>query len=904
MKIKFDSNQQYQRDAIDAVLGLFDGQPLSSGAFEFALSDVGTLAGLTELGLGNQLALDETAFLRNLQMVQQTNNLPVSDALDGMNFSVEMETGTGKTYVYLRSIFELHQRYGFSKFIIVVPSVAIREGVITSLRLMKEHFQTLFGNVAFDSWVYDSKQYSKLRQFAQSNTLQILVMNIDAFNKQANNVIHQDKDQLSGRKPIEFVQAAQPIVVLDEPQNMESEQAKKAIASLNPLCTLRYSATHRNKYNLVYKLDPVQAYDLKLVKRIEVSSVLDDPDFNQPYIQVQSISATKTKVTAKLSIDINEKAGPQRKSISISAGGVDLFDKSNARGNYAGHIVDEIRAPSPQSSPGGGGGNRLSPSGGKAGTFPAADGYVSFTNGLVLYVGQTHGGRGDDVMRVQIRETVREHFDKELRIKKLLPDIAGADARLKVLSLFFIDRVANYAAEDGKIRHWFIEAYKELATLPKYRELSPLPVDKVHNGYFAAYKGIPKDTRGDTAADDDAYALIMQDKERLLSPDEPLRFIFSHSALREGWDNPNVFQICTLNETKSEIKKRQEIGRGLRLPVLESGERCFDASINRLTVIANEHYDEFAAKLQTEIEDECGVKFEGRIVNKKEVRTAKLKQGWRLNEDFKELWSRIKHKTRYAVDYQTPVLIERAANNLAARDKITKSRMSVQKGGIGMSGEGVGTQLLSVREAEADDYRAINVPDLLGYLQTKTELTRKTISEILIRSARLNEVQHNPQQFLEQAQQAIETELRGLMIDGIKYEKINGQEYEMLLFEEREVFGTDLNQVLVENSIYEEVFIDSEVEREFAEAMSTRTDIKLFVKLPGWFMIDTPIGTYNPDWAIVKENDAKVYLVRETKSTKDQLKLRGSEWAKIQCGKAHFETLNVDFAHVISAADV
>jgi type III restriction enzyme len=249
-------------------------------------------------------------------------------------------------------------------------------------------------------------------------------------------------------------------------------------------------------------------------------------------------------------------------------------------------------------------------------------------------------------------------------------------------------------------------------------------------------------------------------------------------------------------------------------------------------------------------------------------------------------------------------LIDRAARNLAARDKIAQSRMRVQKGGIGMSGEGVGTQLLSVREAEADDYRTINVPDLLGYLQTKTELTRKTIAEILIRSGRLNEVQHNPQQFLEQAQQAIEAELRGLMIDGIKYEKINGQEYEMLLFEEREIFGSDLNQVLVKNSIYDEVFVDSEVEREFAEAMSTRTDIKLFIKLPGWFMIDTPIGTYNPDWAIVKENDAKVYLVRETKSTKDQLKLRSSEWAKIQCGKAHFDTLQVDFSHITNAMEV
>ena len=876
MKIKFDGNQLYQREAIDAALGLFDGQPLSSGAFEFDMA-AGTLSGLTELGFGNQLALDESAVLRNLHLVQETHSLPKAAQIEGMNFSVEMETGTGKTYVYLRSIFELYQRYGFSKFIIVVPSVAIREGVITSLRLMKEHFQTLFGNVPFDSWVYDSKQYSKLRQFAQSNTLQILVMNIDAFNKKDVAVIHQEKDQLSGRRPIEFVQAARPIVVMDEPQNMETPAAKEAIASLNPLCTLRYSATHRNVYNLIYKLDPVKAYDMKLVKRIEVSSVLDDPDFNQPFIQVQTISATKTKVTAKLMLDVNDKAGPQRKSITISAGGIDLFDKSNERSNYAGHVVDEINA---------------------------ADGFVSFTNGLVLYVGQTHGGRSDDVMRVQIRETVREHFEKELRIRKLLPGIAGADARLKVLSLFFVDRVANYAAEDGKIRHWFIEAYKELATQPKYRELSPLPVEKVHNGYFAAYKGIPKDTRGDTAADDDAYALIMQDKERLLSPDEPLCFIFSHSALREGWDNPNVFQICTLNETKSEIKKRQEIGRGLRLPVLENGERCFDTSINRLTIIANEHYDEFAKKLQTEIEDECGVKFEGRIVNKKDTRVAKLKPGWRLNEDFKELWQRIKHKTRFAVEYQTPVLVERASKNLAAKEKISASKISIQKSEIQISGAGLDTKLLTVREAEAKDYKAIRVPDLLSYLQAKTELTRKTLAEILIQSGRLSEVQHNPQQFMEQAQQAIEAELRSLMIDGIKYEKINGQEYEMLLFEEREIFGTDLNKVLVENSIYEEVFVDSEVERAFAEAMSTREDIKLFIKLPGWFMIDTPLGTYNPDWAIVKEEDSKVYLVRETKSTMDELKLRASEWAKIQCGKAHFDTLGVDFSHVINASEI
>ncbi len=875
MKIKFESNQPYQRAAIDAVMGLFNGQPLKAGAYSLNLAAPTEL--ISELGLGNQLGLDDDALLANLQAGQREQQLPISGELAGRNFTVEMETGTGKTYVYLRTIFELHQRYGFAKFIIVVPSVAIREGVVTSLRLMREHFQHLYENEAFDGWVYDSRQFAKLRQFAQSNTLQILVMNIDAFNKQANNVIYQERDQLSGRRPIEFVQAARPIVILDEPQNMESEQARKAIDQLAPLCTLRYSATHRHLYNLVYKLDPVRAYDLKLVKRIDVASVLDDPDFNQPFVQVQGISATKTQVSAKLLLDVSGKAAPQRKSVTIKGSGADLFELSGQRANYAGYVVDEISA---------------------------ADGYVSFENGLVLYVGQSHGGRTDEVMRAQVRETVREHLDRELKIARSLPTIAGATARLKVLSLFFIDRVVNYAAEDGKIRYWFTDAYRELAALPKYAGLALPPVELVHNGYFAAYKGIPKDTRGDTAADDEAYELIMRDKERLLSPDEPLRFIFSHSALREGWDNPNVFQICTLNETRSEIKKRQEIGRGLRLPVMENGERCRDESINRLTVIANEHYEEFARQLQTEIEEECGVSFAGRITNKKETRTAQLVPGWRLNPDFKALWDRIKPRTRYAVTYDTTKLIELAAQNLAARDKLKPARLSVQKSSVTMTDEGLETQLLSVREAEVPLMLPLPMPDLLGYLQQKTELTRRTLAEILIRSGRLEEVKRNPQQFLEQAQQAIETELKQLLVAGIKYERIAGQEYEMLLFEEKEITSALANMVEVDNSLYDVVAVDSDVERKFAEAMSSRQDIRLFVKLPSWFMIPTPLGTYNPDWAIVKEGDEKLYLVRETKGSKDELKMRATEWAKIQCGKAHFAELGVDYDTVVTAAEV
>ena len=886
MQIKFDSNQQYQLDAVNAIVDIFDGQPLAASSFEIRMEDMGSQL-FSELGLGNQLVLDDETVLKNVQSIQTRNEFEqLSERLETIpakgvdgedrhfhNFSVEMETGTGKTYVYLRSVFELHQRYGFKKFIIVVPSIAIREGVLGSIRLTKEHFKTLYG-VEPEAQVYDSKQVSRLRQFATANTLQILVMNIQAFDKKDIAVIHKENDRLSGRRPIEFIQHSHPIVLMDEPQNMESENAKNAIASLNPLCTLRYSATHRNPYNLMYRLDPVKAYDLKLVKRIEVASVLDENEFNQPFIEVESITATASQVTAKLKIDVNGGNAPQRKSIKITKSGVDLFDLSNEREQYRGYIVSEIRFD---------------------------DKSVTFDNGITIYEGQSFGGRTDDVMRVQVRETVKEHFEKELRINRVMPN----GSKLKVLSLFFIDRVANYYSDDGKIRKWFIESYNEISVMPKFKELNPLPVEKVHNGYFASDKSGFKDTKEgrDTAADDEAYELIMRDKERLLSQDEPLRFIFSHSALREGWDNPNVFQICTLNDTKSEIKKRQEIGRGLRLPVMENGERCFDSNINRLTVIANESYDDFAKKLQTEIEEECGVKFEGRISNKRDRRTAKLKEGWRLNEDFKELWSRIKHKTRYAVNFDTADLIREGGKKLFEMPKIEPAKIIVSKSGVNITKEGLDTTLLSVGEAKLEVLEN-KIPDILSYLQSKTELTRSTIAEILIASGRLGEIKVNPQQFMDYALSSIQDELKRLMVSGIKYEKIEGQEYEMLLFEEKEIIGYLTNMIEVDNSIYDVVVWDSAVEREFAEAMSQREDVRLFIKLPPWFKVDTPLGSYNPDWAIVKHNDEKVYLVRETKGTSDQLQLRPTEFAKIKCGKAHFEEVSVDYDWIEKASEV
>lgn len=522
MKIQFDGAQEYQQEAIAAVVDLFSGLPLAQGKFEVNLQ-AGDLLG--ELGRGNLLTLSDEALLANLREVQQRNGLPVSEALEGRNFSVEMETGTGKTYVYLRTIYQLYTRYGLSKFIIVVPSIAIREGVLTSIRLMREHFAALYDNTPVEAQVYDSKQVSRLRGYATANTLQILVLNIQAFDK-ASTIMQKDNDRMSGRRPIDFLQATCPIVIIDEPQNMESPSAKKAIASLNPLCTLRYSATHRNLYNLVYRLGPVRAYDLNLVKKIVVNSVVEEGDFNRPFIGVESISATRTKVTAKIKIDVQASSGPARKVVTVK-GDESLVALSGGREIYDGYVIEEI---------------------------DAGNGFVSFTNGQRIGIGEEQGSDRDAVMRTQVREAIREHFEKELKIYRSLPE----GRRIKVLSLFFIDRVANYAPAEGKIRQWFEECYRELAGRPDYQVLKPLPVATVHDGYFAEEKGVAKDSQEgrDTVADDSAYRKIMQEKEKLLSMEEPLRFIFSHSALREGWDNPNVFQICTLNETRSETKKR------------------------------------------------------------------------------------------------------------------------------------------------------------------------------------------------------------------------------------------------------------------------------------------------------------------------------------------------------------
>ncbi|MBM3422627.1 MAG: DEAD/DEAH box helicase family protein [Chlorobi bacterium] len=991
MKLKFDSTLDYQIEAIKSVTDLFEGLPSRSSGFQIDLGSSGSI--YNDLGIGNDLMLSADQILKNLHLVQSRNNVPKSRCLTEEagpytfpNFSVEMETGTGKTYVYLRTIFELNKLYGFRKFIIVVPSVAIREGVTSSIKLMRDHFRGLYNNVAFDHFVYQSKDLSRVRQFAVNNEVQIMVINIQAFMKDAGenvdyasltdeqkkrlNVIHQEQDRMSGRRPIEYVQATRPILIIDEPQSVDNtEKSQKAIRNLQPLFCLRYSATHTNPWNLLYQLDPVRAYDLRLVKQIEVIDASGTQDYNQTFVRLDAVGYwPKTAKTpqAKVTVFEDQPTGPREKQIKIKHG-TNLASHTN-RTDYEGWLVTNINA-----EPG--------------------NEYVEFQNGIIIERFQESGGMSDERIRSQIEQTVEAHFAKEKKLK---------GKGIKVLSLFFIDHVKSYRSydDDGrpckeKIARWFEEAYTAASGKSIYSGLIPYRAEEVHDGYFSADRKKGKivdllDTSGSTAKDDETYELIMKDKERLLSPDVPLRFIFSHSALKEGWDNPNVFQICTLREMGTDRERRQTIGRGLRLPVNLDGDRVYDDQVNRLTVVANETFENFAKGLQTEIEaaiDPTGNFKFGRlpqiaftpVLNKEgsdylsqdessEIWQCVAEHGLidsygdittdftpdkpdftfnlpekyagledavlgrmqkflprdfvrdgrkrekvlynkrvELNDDFRILWNKISQKTRYSVAFETSELVKLAAEKIGSMAEIKPVLIEITKRDLEIKESGIeGGKVTSNRVHIAVNEQPL--PNILSFLQRETELTRGTLVEILRHSGRLKDFTINPQSFMSETAKMINRALHELIIDGIKYEPIKGQYYEMRLFEAEEIEEYLSRLYAVQSTDnrtpFNYIAYESGTEEDVAKLLDADERVKFFCKLPRWFKVATPLGDYNPDWAVVVDESQKLYLVRETKSTLDRDKRRSTENKKVDCGKAHFKALGVNFKDATTIHEV
>ena len=971
MKFKFEASQRHQLDAITAVVDLFNGQPKDIEPFRKALTvpqkdsaETEMLDLVVEVGaIGNNLILDKESILQNLKLIQDRNGLEVADALtdESLDFDIEMETGTGKTYVYLRTIFEMAQKYNFTKFIIMVPSIAIKEGVTSSIRLMAPHFQELY-SIPFSVSVYSGSTAEEVQSFATSTNVQILIMTIDSLRGDKNSrVIHQQRDSLNGLRPLDYLRATNPVVIMDEPQNMESVLSQTSVSDLAPVCTLRYSATHRITRNVVYRLDPVDAHELGLVKEIVVAETLQKGADAGQYLKLISVTNDKGFV-AKMELASRKVSDGtiERKVHSVKNG----QDLSVVTGNqaYEGWMVNELSV-SPE----------------YADVFPHG----------VINAGEIIGGSNDAIYREMIRETIREHFKKEAQLRK---------QRVKVLSLFFVDKVASFLGEgtnndsaNGNFASWFDELFEEeKAKNQAWRDLLPEPAVNYRRAYFAALKAKKSgtlefaDSNGFSKSDDDAYDLIMRDKARLLDESEDVRFIFSHSALREGWDNPNVFQICALREMGGTAERRQTIGRGLRLPVNQYGERVADRNIAQLTVIANESYSEFADSLQKEYaasgvsiglvrqgefakipytsesgmeillgfagsksiweellkrgfldkngnltgnykpeikgfslgpipdffwpEDEIirilgNSKVERFIKQQRKRRTRTLNKQLYTSPEFEEFWRTISQRTTYRVALNSDEVINAAVRKIKEEQKIPALHVQVTKAGLKLVRGG--TKVVETATRSANLSGSYQLPDIVSELQSATSLTRKTIIDILIRSGKLGEFIGNPNDFITMVKRNLQNVLASAVMEGLQYERIGGYVYELRELqkdgmEERDLFIDRLYEVKnKQKTDFDYIQIDSEgidaPERQFAELLDSREDVKLFMKLPDKFKIDTPVGNYNPDWAIIKQVDGQdhIYMIRETKSTLDESKRRPTENAKINAATKHFEAIGI-----------
>lgn len=977
MKLHFEDNLDYQRAAIDSVTDLFQGQDICRT--EFTVSKLVDPTGQTKfegmeestLGIGNRLRLLDDEILENLKEIQLRNGLRPSESLASGNFTVEMETGTGKTYVYLRTIFELNKRYGFTKFVIVVPSVAIKEGVYKTLQITRDHFENLYPNAkGYEYFLYDSSKLGQVRNYATSPNIQIMVMTVGAINKKDVNNLYKDSEKTGGEKPIDLVKATHPIIIVDEPQSVDGGlkgQGKQALEAMNPLCTLRYSATHVDKHHMVYRLDAIDAYERELVKQIEVASLEIEGGHNKAYVKLISTHNVRGSISAKVELDVTRGGTVRREVVSVDDG--DDLEQETGRALYENYRIGTITCGKNNES------MELSMPGGE----------------YTLRPGDEVGGvNPDDLKRLMIRRTIKEHLDKELLFASQKRDV-------KVLSLFFIDKVEHYREYDeagnavkGKYALIFEEEYSKLAKKPEYQELFKTidldtDIEEVHNGYFSIdKKGGWTDTAENNQSNRDnaerAYNLIMKDKEKLLGFDTRLKFIFSHSALKEGWDNPNVFQICTLRDMGSERERRQTIGRGLRLCVNQEGQRLRGFDINTLTVIATESVKDFAANLQKEIEQDTGIRFgivekhqfaaisqidesgnmkplgvekseqiwdvlkDSGYIDKKgkvqdSLRTALKENTLKLpeeyaeqeqaikdvlrklagkldvkdadervivrtheavleSEEFKALWDRIKHKTTYRVEFDNEKLIKDSAKSIQDAPPITKTRAQFRMADIAIGKGGVDSRETSASGFTTIHEIDIDLPDILTDLQDKTHLTRRSLVSILTQCRRLNDFKKNPQEFINIATEAINRTKRLALVNGIRYQRIGDDHYyAQELFKTEELKGYLKNTLKAQKSVYQHVIYDSAgVERKFAEELEANKAVKVYAKLPGWFTVPTPLGTYNPDWAVLVEVDGveRLYFVIETKGSNWWDDLRHKEGAKIKCGEKHFEALAVD----------
>ena len=957
MKLKF-KKQQFQSDAVAAVVDLFKGQASSVSTFTVNKLDLVDNTYDTFNGYCNTLTLTAEEITRNLHEVQQRNLLPLTEP-EQLRFNIEMETGTGKTFVYTKTIYELNKRYGFNKFVILVPSVAIREGAYKSLQITEEYFRQEYDGKRSHFFIYESRKRNEVRDFALSTNLEIMIVNIDAIKKDEN-LFNMESDKMD-KTAREFMAQCRPILIIDEPQSIDNtDKSRKAIENLNPLCELRYSATHKQVFNTVYRLTPVDAYQMNIVKQICVANQSLTDDFNKPYIRLLEVGK-KSSFYAKVEIDVKSKAtGIVKREVKTVKQGDSLF-AITGRDIYEGYDIAGI---------------------------DCTEGWeqIEFSNTEVLALHKAIGAVDEMTLkREQIKRTIEIHLEKEKRY---------LSRGIKVLSLFFIDEVAKYRAyeqEDGKgiYAKMFEELYSELIELPRFavvKEFFKQSASEVHNGYFSCdKKGRVKDTKGDTTEDQSTYNTIMRDKEWLLSFDCPLRFIFSHSALKEGWDNPNVFQICTLIENKTVFTCRQKIGRGLRLCVDQNGERIDDKNVNILHVIAQESFAEFADKLQKEIE-ELGVKFgvlnadmfvnisyknetgaeavitikdagdilehfrkkhyidsQGKIkdtlkndlangtvdlptrfeaarqrllpiidkantkVNIKPERkqvSVKRKDEMFMDPLFLDLWNKIKQKTIYRINMDIKHLIEGSVKDISEMEKIRKSRILKEVARFNIEKKGVSYNESASSSSEYE--QELPLPDIVRILADSTKLPRKTVTEILLESDRLKDFINNPEKFIERVSEIINRNKIERAIDGIKYVKLAGQEYtfyEVFSFDEEKdlIAFEDINAVKVDHSVYNYVIYDSEtIEKPFAEALDKDPDVKLFFKIPKKFKISTPLSNYTPDWAVYVETEyeKKMYFVIETKGSEDTEKLRPEEKLKIKCGKEHFKVIEtgVDFS--------